>query len=447
VPYLSDEISEMPTQISDLIALFTEKDIDKRPKNAGVALLELRRVKNELTKDAEKTPKENPLKFRYKNAVAQANRQSKQQDKTSIYADSGNLEFVPVVNASYNTNLKTEVIKKYALGKHIAPINQKHGLLSNKVASNKAVKNKDKKPKKPLDKKRLIIIGSSVLTLLLAVFAFMFFEQTGVFAKKIPTNVINVPYENAKSALDSAKINNERTESFSDTVQKDYVINTDPAPGTMLMDKNQVVKIVVSKGVQMIKIPDKIGNQEEQIARNLLASAGFSNINSKPDYSLTVKKGVVISVNPKEGSTVKHNDAITLTISNGPRPLKTPDLVGISLNDAQNKATALNIKLATTTQDSMSVPKGNIISQNPGVNSDIFEGSTVSLVVSDGPPLVKMPNLFGMGVDKAHQTLNELGLKYEDNRILDGALGIVRAQSQNADTMVPKGSTIVITIV
>jgi serine/threonine-protein kinase len=95
----------------------------------------------------------------------------------------------------------------------------------------------------------------------------------------------------------------------------------------------------------------------------------------------------------------------------------------------------------------MTVPKGNVISQDPPAGTGVFEANTINVIVSSGPPLVNMPNLVGMTVDKAHQSLKNLGLKWTDNEALGGLFGIVRLQSVNAGIAIPKGTTVSLTIV
>ncbi len=88
------------------------------------------------------------------------------------------------------------------------------------------------------------------------------------------------------------------------------------------------------------------------------------------------------------------------------------------------------------------VPEGYVISQSPS-DGTLFRGETVTLVVSQGPELVEVPDgLVASGVEDARQRLLDLGFKVELDRA-DGYLGIgyVYAVDPASGEMVPKGST------
>jgi serine/threonine protein kinase len=55
-------------------------------------------------------------------------------------------------------------------------------------------------------------------------------------------------------------------------------------------------------------------------------------------------------------------------------------------------------------------PPGIIIGQQPDAGTTAPQGSTVTITVSDGPGTITMPNLIGMTLDKARQTLTEMGI-------------------------------------
>src|SRR5699024_11141279 len=61
------------------------------------------------------------------------------------------------------------------------------------------------------------------------------------------------------------------------------------------------------------------------------------------------------------------------------------NLSGLTVSQAEDYAERNSLKLNTTEEYSNSVEKGVIISQSPSANTEITEGSTVSIVVSKGP--------------------------------------------------------------
>ncbi|MBB5887469.1 Stk1 family PASTA domain-containing Ser/Thr kinase [Lactovum miscens] len=144
-------------------------------------------------------------------------------------------------------------------------------------------------------------------------------------------------------------------EENSDSVASGLVIKTDPN-GDSSVSRNSKVDLYVSKGVGNISVPD-VTNQSQATAENLLKSAGFTNIKVVNDNSDKVDSGNVISTDPAAGSSIAKNSAITLHVSSGAAKVTMPNVVGLSLSDAQAKLAAsgftnVTINNPTTTQDS-----------------------------------------------------------------------------------------------
>ena len=63
-------------------------------------------------------------------------------------------------------------------------------------------------------------------------------------------------------------------------------------------------------------------------------------------------------------------------------------------------------------QYSTSIPAGYVVTTKPSPGTTVPGHSTVTVVVSLGPPYVKVPPLFGDSISAAEQTLSSLGLKW-----------------------------------
>ena len=92
-----------------------------------------------------------------------------------------------------------------------------------------------------------------------------------------------------------------------------------------------------------------------------------------------------------------------------------PNFVGMTKENAQAQADKIKIKLEFEEEYSSDVEEGKIISQNPEYkeNYKIKEKSTVSLKISKGTELVKVPKVTGMEKEEAIKALEDLGLKVE----------------------------------
>jgi len=82
-----------------------------------------------------------------------------------------------------------------------------------------------------------------------------------------------------------------------------------------------------------------------------------------------------------------------------------PSVVHQTEADARHALSPLDFHLRIATAYNVEVPKGSIIGQRPAAGRSLREGSSVSVVVSLGPPPVPVPDLTGLTVDQASQRL------------------------------------------
>jgi len=102
---------------------------------------------------------------------------------------------------------------------------------------------------------------------------------------------------------------------------------------------------------------------------------------------------------------------VTLTVSSGPGSGKVPSVAGTSEEEATRKLEAAGFEVAVERVNSESVEAGNVISSEPGGGSTATNGSTVTLFVSRGPKLTKVPVLVGAQREVAVQRLRSRGLE------------------------------------
>jgi serine/threonine-protein kinase len=82
------------------------------------------------------------------------------------------------------------------------------------------------------------------------------------------------PVDQAVAALTEAKLKVDATkQAWSDTVPKGAVVSQSPSTGTLFT--GGLVTLVVSKGPQLVAVPDVIG-QQEKAARTILEHLGFT---------------------------------------------------------------------------------------------------------------------------------------------------------------------------
>lgn len=167
------------------------------------------------------------------------------------------------------------------------------------------------------------------------------------------------------------------------TVEKGYVISQSVDDGTAIT-KDTAITIVISSGKEMTSVPNVV-NYEDSQATTLLEEAGLK-VTHGYAYDDNVEKDHVISSDPVAGTEVEEGSTVKIIISNGKEQKKVvvPNLEGMSEADAATKLTELNLVGAPTYEYSDTVKEGQVISQDPVVNTEVDEQSTVSYVVSKG---------------------------------------------------------------
>jgi eukaryotic-like serine/threonine-protein kinase len=135
---------------------------------------------------------------------------------------------------------------------------------------------------------------------------------------------------------------------------------------------------------------------------------------------------------------------VTLTVSVGPGQSTVPSVAGESEEDATKKLEGAGFEVEVERQNSSEVEEGLVIQTNPGGGEAATNGSTVTIVVSEGPQLVKVPVLVGAARGRAVEEIRARGLVPEvaEEETDTGAPGEVLRQTPSAGEEVEPGATV-----
>lgn len=231
-------------------------------------------------------------------------------------------------------------------------------------------------------------------------------------------------------------------EAYSDEVKAGHVISTSPTPPVDLPKGEQVV-LTISLGIEQIEVPAVTGQLVED-AKSSLEASRFT-VDVTDEYSQDVPLGHVISQSPGAGEVVDHSSLVKLVVSLGREPVSAPNIEGKTADEARTALEGAGLIVEASEQYSDTVPAGTVISQS--TSDQFYRGDTISLTISKGPELFEVPDVFGMSTDDAAAVLDDAGFQVAENRVLGGIFDRVRDQDPAAGTMVPRGTTITITIV
>jgi serine/threonine-protein kinase len=139
-------------------------------------------------------------------------------------------------------------------------------------------------------------------------------------------------YEEAVDILEELGLEPERVDVFSQR-PPGIVASLDPRAGT-LVDEGSVVTVRVSKGTQLIPVPDVL-EQSEDSARAELEAAGFQ-VEVVEAPSSSTPAGLVSAQSPDPGVEAARGSTVQITISTGPEQVRVPAVEGMSEGDAQD---------------------------------------------------------------------------------------------------------------
>ena len=193
----------------------------------------------------------------------------------------------------------------------------------------------------------------------------------------------------------------------SSTIREGFVIRAEPEGSAR---KGSTIMLIISSGPVTVRMPYVKGLSYDEAERQLLDLK--LKVDRKDAFSPTVAKGLVISQSKELDDVVEQGTTIILTVSKGVERVAVPNVVGKTEAEANQMLTAAGFTVTAQRADNDTVPAGKVISQTPA-EGKANKGSPVTIVVSNGPPKVAVPNLRCMTRRQAQDALAAKGLKVD----------------------------------
>jgi serine/threonine-protein kinase len=222
------------------------------------------------------------------------------------------------------------------------------------------------------------------------------------------------------------------------------VADQQPEPGTRLA-KGSIVTIEVSTGKREVRVPSVVGKTEADAVAEI-TRAGLEvrsvQINSGQPA------GIVTAQAPAPGTTLVEGSEVRINVSKGPAPVAVPSVVGLLYETAAAQLQAADFAVGRDDVDS-DEPKGTVVAQDPAGNTTASRGSTVMLSVSKGPTTVEVPDVTGLDLAAARQTLRAAGFRVvvttsdTEDEALDG---LVASQTPVGSSQAESGATVTIEV-
>ncbi|MBA4862883.1 Stk1 family PASTA domain-containing Ser/Thr kinase [Streptomyces sp. PSKA54] len=117
-------------------------------------------------------------------------------------------------------------------------------------------------------------------------------------------------------------------------------------------------------------------------------------------------KGNVCSQDPKAGTQVNKGDTVSLVVSKGAPKVAVPDVQGLTFVKAEAQLEKKGFEVEKKTEESDREP-GIVIDQNPAGDTEVEQGSTITLTVAEKKEQVTVPDVTGKTCDEAKQQMED----------------------------------------
>ncbi len=265
----------------------------------------------------------------------------------------------------------------------------------------------------------LMVVGLVLLLGALGFLAITFYDSLGLNDETPPTvttpsdeavlvevpDVIGLSYGEADARLRSAGLEPEPSYQVNTEFPENTVFAQSPPAGQRIAEE-ETVALTVSQG-EIPRVPPVRGRNRVD-AEEILQNAGFQVIVIEGPSQ--AEAGTVVFQEPGSGAELALGEAVTITVSTGPGQIFVPDVRGQSPFDAIQTLIGQGFRVAERREPSADVPEGEIIDTDPAHGFPVSAGLEVFIIISDGPPLVIIPDVQGLLFDTARLAIEREGL-------------------------------------
>ena len=151
-------------------------------------------------------------------------------------------------------------------------------------------------------------------------------------------------------------------------------------PAGSRLDKGSTVQLLNSSGPSTISVPNAVGLTEAD-GRDRLVAAGLEVTETR--VFADAKPGTIVAQSPAAGSKAAKGAAVRVNVSKGSATVVVPNVVGMSLGEAETQLAKAGMKPAVQLRVPSAQPAGTVVAQNPP-GGQAKRGSRVGLNVSTG---------------------------------------------------------------
>ncbi|MCV2491354.1 Stk1 family PASTA domain-containing Ser/Thr kinase [Geodermatophilus sp. YIM 151500] len=411
VPAPSAEVPGLPWQVDDLVARTTRRDPAGRPLDAGAFLAELADLRHDLGIEPVPVPtgrsSAGPGTLRPTNRPPRPRHPSDPGTAVLGGGRSGRTTAMPPAGAP----VRRPSTDRLHLG-----------------------------PPPHIRRRRARLAMAVVLLLAITIGAVGWWLGSGRWTT-VP-RLAGQPQEAAVDLLQEAGLDPDPiVEEFSEDVLEGSVISADPGSGEAIRGTD--VRLVVSKGPERFRVPVELaGRPVDEVTARIQETLPAVKVTTAEEHDAETPAGRVLRFDPPAGTELRRDELVTVVVSLGPAPVVVADVVGLGPEAATANLERQGFQVARAEDGrSADVAVGEVMAVEPSPAAGPQpHGSTVTIQVSAGPPLVTVPDVNGLSEPEATAALQGAGLRVETSTFVAG--NRVYRQSPAAGEVVEQGTTV-----
>lgn len=263
----------------------------------------------------------------------------------------------------------------------------------------------------------------------------------------VPSGVVGTDRSVAEQTLAAAGLGITSVEEvFDPQARVDQVIDVDPGEGGRIL-KDGSVELTVSKGPDLRVVPEGLVGASFDDAVAALADVGLVGVEGERVHDDVAAVGTVLAAGAEPGESLPVDSEVGLTVSDGPAPVTILSVVGVEAGLARQQLEADGLVVEQTEAFSEEYAAGVVMAQDPAPGTEGFRTDTVTITVSQGPPLVELPNVLQQSARDAQQALEAAGFRVDVTYGIFGRFPGARVVEQSPiDGPAPKGSVVAIRV-
>ena len=203
-------------------------------------------------------------------------------------------------------------------------------------------------------------------------------------------NLTNLTFEEAEKKAKELKLNIEKEEKYHLEIEEGKIIEQDPIyQENYHVKEGFTIKVVVSKGQEIVKVPSKLKGKNRDEAIKLLKDAGLE-VEVKEENHDEIPKDTVIKKETVDGKEIEDEEeipagtTIVIYVSMGIEQVPVPDLNGKTEEEAKSAISKAKLKWKSTDKISDSTkPNGVVTNQSITSGSMVDKNTEITITLNE----------------------------------------------------------------